>query len=130
MKHDMDTVQLDGKKILVVEDDYSSRLYLNTLLEKAGAVVFNAGDGKEAYELVMANPYIELVLMDLQLPVVDGYTCARMLRDAGNKVIIIAQTAYGLTGDRERIMLSGFDDYLIKPISRNQLLDKLSSFLL
>jgi len=126
----MDTVQLKGKKILVVEDDYSSKLYLNTLLEKAGAVVFNAGDGKEAYELVMSNPYIDLVLMDLQLPVVDGYTCARMLRDAGNKVVIIAQTAYGLAGDRERIMSSGFDDYLIKPISRNQLMNKLTSFLL
>ena len=125
----MDNVQLNDKKILVVEDDFSSRLYLNTLLEKAGAVVFNAGDGKEAYEIVMSNPYIELVLMDLQLPVVDGYTCARMLRTAGKKVTLIAQTAYGLAGDKERILASGFDDYLIKPISKSQLLDKLSSYL-
>jgi CheY-like chemotaxis protein len=125
----METVQLSGRKILVVEDDFSSKLYLNTLLEKAGAVVFNAGDGKEAYEIAMSNPYIELILMDLQLPLVDGYSCARMLRDAGKEVIIIAQTAYGLAGDKERILASGFDDYLIKPISRNQLIDKLSAYL-
>ena len=125
----MEKGQLNGRKILVVEDDYSSKLYLNTLLEKAGAIIFTAGDGKEAFDAVMKNPDIELVLMDLQLPLLDGYTYARMLRDAGAKVKIIAQTAYGLQGDRERIMASGFDDYLIKPISRTQLLEKLLSYL-
>jgi CheY-like chemotaxis protein len=125
----METTVLNGRKILIVEDDYSSRLYLNTLLEKSGAVLFNAADGKEAYDLLMNDSDIELVLMDIQLPVLDGYTCTKMLRDAGKKLVIIAQTAYGLTGDKERMMNSGFNDYLIKPISNVQLLEKLSFYL-
>jgi CheY-like chemotaxis protein len=128
-REEMENKDLNGRKILVVEDDFSSRLYLNTLLEKSGAVLYNAGDGKEAYEMVMRNAEIELVLMDIQLPVLDGYTCTRMLREAGKEVIIIAQTAYGLTGDKERMINSGFNDYLIKPISNSQLLEKLNIYL-
>jgi CheY-like chemotaxis protein len=121
--------KLKGRKILIVEDDYSSRLYLNKILEKSGMVVLNAGDGKAAYEIILNDNSIDLVLMDIQLPVIDGYTCTRMLREAGVKTTIIAQTAYGLTGDKEKLMNSGFNDYLIKPISSNQLFSKISDFL-
>ena len=125
----MDTNKLSGRGILIVEDDFSSRLYLNKILEKAGATIFNASNGREAYDMVMQNQIIELVLMDIQLPVLDGYTCTSMLRDSGRKLVIIAQTAYGLTGDKEKMIVSGFDDYLIKPISQNQLLEKITSLL-
>jgi CheY-like chemotaxis protein len=125
----MDIELLKGRKILIVEDDFSSKLYLNKILEQSGAVIYNAGDGKEAFDLVMGNSDIELILMDIQLPVLDGYTCTKMIRDSGKKIIIIAQTAYGLTGDKERLISSGFDDYLIKPISQRQLLEKISTYL-
>lgn len=125
----METEHLAGKKILIVEDDYSSRLYLTTILEKAGAEIINAGNGKEAYDIVMGDDEISLVLMDLQLPLMDGFTSTKMIRDTGKDIVIIAQTAYGMTGDTERIMSSGFNDYLIKPISRKQLLDKIMSFI-
>jgi len=121
--------KLTGKRILIVEDDFSSRLYLNTILEKTGMEIFNAANGKEAYDIVMTHPEIDIVLMDIQLPVLDGYACTKMLRDAGKNTIIIAQTAYGLTGDKEKMLSSGFNDYLIKPISRSVLLEKLASFL-
>jgi CheY-like chemotaxis protein len=120
---------LNGRKILVVEDDFSSRLYMNKLLERTGFEILNAADGREAYDLVMNDPAIKLVLMDIQLPVFDGYTCTRMLRDSGSEVIIIAQTAYGLTGDIEQMMSSGFNDFLIKPISQSQLTEKLSAWM-
>jgi CheY-like chemotaxis protein len=125
----MENSGLKGRKILIVEDDFSSRLYLNKLLEKSGAVLYNATVGQQAYNMVMNDPELELVLMDIQLPVLDGYTCTRMLREAGKNLVIIAQTAYGLTGDKERMMNSGFDDYLIKPISNLQLLEKLAIYL-
>jgi CheY-like chemotaxis protein len=125
----MENRGLNSRKILIVEDDFSSRLYLNKLLEKSGAVIYNAADGKEAYDLVMNDPGIELVLMDIQLPVMDGYTCTRMLREEGKDLVIIAQTAYGLTGDKEKMINSGFNDYLIKPISNLQLLEKLTLYL-
>ena len=121
---------LKGKKILIVEDDFSSKLYLNKILEKSGAVLFNAGDGKEALDLVMENSDIEIILMDIQLPVLDGYACTKILRESGNNMVIIAQTAYGLNADKERMMSAGFNDYLIKPISQNQLIDKISFHLL
>jgi CheY-like chemotaxis protein len=118
-----------GRKILIVEDDFSSRLYLNKLLEKTSSVIFNAADGKEAYDIAMRDNGIEIILMDIQLPVLDGYTCTRMLREAGKEMIIIAQTAYGLTGDKEKLILSGFNDFLIKPISQSMLIEKLSNYL-
>lgn len=121
--------KLNGRTVLVVEDNFSSRLYLNKILEKQGVIVLNASDGKEAYDLVMKNEGIDMVLMDIQLPVVDGYTCTRMLREAGKKTVIIAQTAFGFTGDKEKMLSFGFTDYLIKPISQNQLIEKLLFFL-
>ena len=122
----MENVYLKGKKILIVEDDISSRLYLNKILEKTGAVLISACDGKEAIEAATENPDIEIILMDIQLPVIDGYGAAKKIREFGNDVIIIAQTAYSLLGDREKIIASGFDDYIVKPIFPQQLIDKLT----
>lgn len=116
---------LKGKKILIVEDDLSSRLYLNKILEKSEIVALNAGDGQEALELAIENPDIDIILMDIQLPVMDGYSTARKIREIRPDVIIIAQTAYGLMDEKEKIMQSGFDDYLIKPIISQLLVDKM-----
>ena len=116
---------LKGKKILIVEDDVSSRLYLNKILEKTGAALLNAGDGQEAVDIVIKEPEIKIILMDIQLPVVDGYGAAKRIREFRNDVIIIAQTAYSLLGDREKIIASGFDDYIVKPIFPQQLIEKL-----
>jgi CheY-like chemotaxis protein len=125
----MDTKNLTGIKILIVEDDLSSRLYLNKILEKTGATLLNAGDGQEAIDISMDNPDIDIILMDIQLPVLDGYSSAKKIREFRNNIVIIAQTAYGLSGDMENILLSGFDDYIIKPIYSNQLIEKLIGFL-
>lgn len=114
-----------GKKILVVEDDYSSRLYLDKILEKTGASVLNATDGLEAVSIATLNPDIEVILMDIQLPFLDGYAATRKIREAGHKAVVIAQTAYGLSGDMENIIAAGFDDYIIKPIYSTQLISKI-----
>jgi CheY-like chemotaxis protein len=118
---------LKGKKILIVEDDLSSRLYLNKILEKTEVITLNAGDGQEAVDLAMHNPDIDIILMDLQLPVMDGYSTAKKIREFRDNLIIIAQTAYGLMDEKEKIMESGFDDYLIKPIISHVLIEKLKS---
>jgi len=116
------------KKIMIVEDDVSSRLYLNKILEKTGASLLSACDGKEAIEIARANPDIDIILMDIQLPYIDGYGAAKVIRELRKNVIIIAQTAYSLLGDRERIISSGFDDYIVKPIFPQQLIEKLSKY--
>ena len=118
---------LKGKKILIVEDDLSSRLYLNKILEKTEVIALNAGDGQEALDMAVENPDIDVILMDIQLPVMDGYTTARKIREFRKEIIIIAQTAYGLMDDKEKIMDSGFDDYLIKPIISQVLIEKLET---
>jgi FOG: CheY-like receiver len=125
----METKNLTGAKILIVEDDLSSRLYLNKILEKTGAVILNAGDGQEAIDISRENPDIDIILMDIQLPVLDGYSSAKKIREFRNKVVIIAQTAYGVSGDMEAILASGFDDYIIKPIYSAQLIEKLITLL-
>jgi CheY-like chemotaxis protein len=124
----METDLLKGKKILIVEDDASSRLYLNKVLEKTGAVLLNAEDGQKAYEIAVENKDIDIILMDIQLPVIDGYSAASKIRSLGTKAIIIAQTAYGMTSDQENLMKSGFNDYFIKPIYKDKLIEKLSGF--
>jgi CheY-like chemotaxis protein len=121
----MENEFLKGRKILIVEDDFSSRLYLNKILERAGVVIFNAGDGQEAVETARNNPDIQLILMDIQLPVMDGYKATELIREFRKDIIIIAQTAYGLLGDKEKIVASGFDDFIIKPILAKTLIDKL-----
>ncbi len=122
----MENEFLKTKKILIVEDDMSSRLYLNKILEKTGASLLIACDGKEAIEAARANPDIDIILLDIQLPVIDGYGAARIIREFRDDVIIIAQTAYSLLGDREKIIASGFDDYIVKPIFPQQLIEKLT----
>lgn len=120
---------LRAKKILIVEDDLSSRLYLNKILEKTGAIILNAGDGSEAIKAVEIDPRIDLILMDIQLPVIDGFGAAKKIRELRSDAVIIAQTAFSLTGDKEKIIASGFDDYITKPIFPQQLIDKLEKAL-
>ncbi len=121
----MENENLKGRRILIVEDDLSSRLYLNKILEKTGALILNAGDGREAVGFVRKYPDIEIILMDIQLPLMDGYESTGIIRGLRKDVIIIAQTAYGLLEDREKFSDSGFDDYIIKPILSQSLIDKL-----
>jgi len=121
----MENEFLKGKKILIVEDDLSSRLYLNKILEKAAVIILNAGDGQEAVNIAFNNPDLDIILLDIQLPVLDGYSALIKIREFRKDVIIIAQTAYGLLGDKEKILNSGFNDYVIKPILAQNLIDKL-----
>jgi CheY-like chemotaxis protein len=121
----MENEYLKGKKILIVEDDLSSRLYLNKILEKTGVILLNAGDGQEALDFVISNPDIDIILMDIQLPVMDGYTSTRKIRELRKNILIIAQTAYGLLDERDKIIDAGFNDYIIKPIFSQNLIHKL-----
>ena len=125
----MENDVLKGKKILIVEDDFSSKLYLNKILEKANVIILNAGDGQEAVNVAFNNPDIDVILMDIQLPIMDGYEAMQKIKEFRKNVIIIAQTAYGLLGDKEKILNSGFNDYIIKPILTQNLIEKLNTHL-
>jgi CheY-like chemotaxis protein len=123
----MENDLLTGKKILIVEDDFSSKLYLNKILEKSNVIILNAGDGQEAVDIAFNNPDIDIILMDIQLPVMDGFEAMKKIKEFREDIIIIAQTAYGLLGDKEKILNSGFNDYIIKPILSQNLIEKLNT---
>ncbi len=73
------------------------------------------------------NPDIDVILMDIQIPIMDGYAAMKKIREFRENIIIIAQTAYGLLGDKEKILNSGFNDYIIKPILTKNLIEKLNT---
>jgi PAS domain S-box-containing protein len=118
-----------NKTILVVEDDEASVLYLKVFLEKHGANVLSTDNGKSAVELVKAYPQIDLVLMDIQMPVMDGYAATREIKKIRTDLPVVAQTAYAMLDDKERVMASGFDDYISKPLKRESLIAVLCKFL-
>ena len=115
-------------KILLVEDNELNRDMLTRRLKRKGFTVLCAENGQESIEVAESeNP--DIILMDLSLPVVDGWTAAERLKaDATTKSIpIIALTAHAMKGDRERALEAGCDDYDTKPIDLERLLDKINT---
>jgi len=108
-------------KILIAEDDEASELLLTTFIKKIGETVISAKNGVEAVEACLDNPDIDLVLMDLQMPEMDGIEATRQIRLFNSNLVIIAQTAYAVTENREKAMKAGCTDYLLKPIRKDEL---------
>jgi two-component system CheB/CheR fusion protein len=112
-------------RILLVEDDETSRLAETQLLKKMGHTVQTAGNGIEALES-MRNSTFDCVLMDVQMEVMDGLEATKNIRSDVSKffdpkIPIVAMTAYAMRGDRERFIMAGMDDYISKPFDRNKL---------
>ena len=118
----------DDKVILVVEDVDTNKLFFDAASRKTNAKIIWAMDGQEAVDLFKANK-IDLVLMDLQLPVKDGYTATREIKQINQDVPIIAQTAHVMSGEKEKCLDAGCSDYLSKPIRLNVLMETLSKYL-
>ena len=119
------------KGIILVIEDNEQNLYLITfILEKNGYKVFQARDGKEGIELACrVNP--SLILLDIQLPVIDGYAVARELRSKPGlaDIPIVAVTSYAMVGDRERILAAGCSGYIEKPINPETFLTEVERYL-
>lgn len=109
-------------KILIAEDDEVSEMLLNIEVKSFCREIIKARTGIEAVEACRNNPDTDLILMDIRMPEMDGYEATRQIRGFNNEVIIIAQTAYGLSGDREKAIESGCNDYIVKPIYKADLL--------
>lgn len=107
--------------VLIVEDDDVSELMLEKNLTKTAGKILKARTGYEAIEMVRNHPEIDLILMDIRLPEMDGYEATRQIRQYNKEVVIIAQTAYRLTSYREKSIEAGCNDYVAKPIKMEQL---------
>ncbi len=108
-------------KILIAEDDEISEKLITILVNPFRKEVLIANSGVEAVETCRNNPDIDLVLMDIQMPGLNGYEATRQIRQFNKDIIIIAQTAFGLIGDREKALEAGCNDYIAKPLDLNLL---------
>ena len=103
--------------VLVVEDNPANRMLIDTLLKKHGLAATLTENGKQAVEAALAGDF-DLILMDMQMPVMNGYEATTLLREKGLTVPIIALTASVMVGDRQKCIEAGCDDFLSKPINR------------
>ncbi len=125
----MKTNEWKGKVILIVEDNELNSKLLQRMLEPTGAEILIAKDGKPAIEACTTNKAISLVLMDIQMPEMDGYEATRTIKSMNPEIPVIAQTAYAMAEEREKIISAGCDDYISKPIRQRELFSTLSKYL-
>ncbi|NJM15666.1 MAG: response regulator [Bacteroidales bacterium] len=111
-------------KILLVEDDHSSQLYIEELLNDDCYHMVTASGAKEALEKAESNRY-DIILMDIRLPDGNGLDVVKKIRETNRKVCIIAQTAYAMRADAENAITAGCNDYIAKPINKDVLLKKI-----
>ncbi|MBK6965631.1 MAG: response regulator [Bacteroidales bacterium] len=110
----------EDKSILMVEDDPINMKFLTVLLLSTGANLLYASNGKEALE-ILEQTEVDLVLIDMQMPVMDGYEATRIIKKKYPRLPVIAQTAHAMKDDKANCMAAGCDDYLAKPIDKNKL---------
>ncbi|MFN0136869.1 MAG: ATP-binding protein [Phycisphaerae bacterium] len=120
-------VRLDGLRVLLAEDGIDNQRLVRAILQKAGAEVIVASNGRESVDHMRATRgggnSIDVVLMDMQMPVLDGYSATRLLRAEGVRTPIVALTANAMIGDREKCLAAGCTEFLTKPIARQTLLE-------
>lgn len=118
-KPDYNNYRWENRVVLITEDEEVNFYYLKTIFKKTEAKILRAKNGKEAVDLITDHGGgIDLVLMDLNMPVMDGYEAMKIIKSQHPEIPIIAQTAYTLSEDRNKCLKAGFNDYISKPINR------------
>ena len=117
-----DSVSCKGKKILVVEDDVSSQEYMKAILEPEGAEVIIAETGEQGIKEIQNHTDFDLVLIDIGLPDMTGLKVIQKIKQINNQILVITQTAYAMSEDRNKCINAGADDYIAKPIDKKDLL--------
>lgn len=118
-----------GKVILIAEDMEMNFVLLKKTLEQTQAEIIRAKNGQEMVDLVKSNSNIDIVLLDMGMPVMDGYEATKLLRSEGYQIPIIAQTAFALNNERERVLEAGCNAYVEKPIKKEVLFEKINQLI-
>ena len=121
-------VSLKNLSVIIAEDDETSKIFLETILENHVKQITFSTTGKETIKKFQENPHTDIILMDIKMPDMNGYEATREIRKFNSNVVIIAQTAYGLAGDKDIALEAGCDDYIAKPIDEKILLEKMSAW--
>ena len=114
---------LQKMTILIAEDEEINFQYLKELLDSSNVTIIRAINGEEAVRICRTVPEINLVLLDIKMPILNGYEAARQIKAFRNDLPIIAQTAYAMTDDREKAIRAGCNDYISKPIEKRLLFE-------
>ena len=124
VSHELSKLKLEpirNLKILIVEDEEFADTYLTIILRQLSSEILHSSNGIQAVENCRNNPDIDLVLMDVKMPEMDGLEATTEIRKFNSDIVIIAQTAYALEGDREKAIAAGCNDYISKPINHDKL---------
>lgn len=113
---------ISGKRILVAEDDLNNFLLVKQLLIDTNSEIIHAGNGAEAVEFCKESDEFDLILMDIKMPVMDGIEALSKIKEINPGIPIIAFTAYAFENDKKNLLDKGFDEYLSKPIDKNDLI--------
>ena len=118
-----------NKKILIAEDEDSNYQLLEIMLRKTNVKIIRAFNGKEAIDFIRGGKEVDLILMDVRMPLMDGYEATAYIKKINPNIPIVIQTAYALSGDRKISMEAGCDEYISKPINKPELYRLASKFL-
>ena len=129
MENNISNYNWKGKTILVVEDEHSNFYLAQTFLSKGGATIVRAMNGEEAVVYCRKNVDLDMVLMDIKMPEMNGYEATKIIKNERPRLPVIALTAFALDGDREKSLLAGCDDYMAKPIDQAKLLDMVDRYI-
>ena len=123
-----DSPKTDQLKILVAEDDEPSEQLIRIAIQPLCNEILVAENGVKAVDICKDNPDIDMIIMDIQMPVIDGYEATRLIREFNKNVVIIAHTAYALSGDRDTALKAGCNDYIAKPVNAKDLRNLLKKY--
>lgn len=127
--YNVNEYEWEGKTVLIAEDITSNYNFLRLLLKRSKIEIIWVENGQDALTEVQNNDKVDLLLLDINLPIMNGYEAAEAIKKIRPGLPIIAQTAYALEGDREKALIAGCDDYIPKPIVISTLLRKMNSYL-
>lgn len=129
-KTDPSKRNFEGATILIVEDENSNFLLLEAILKNTGVNLLHAWNGKQAIEMLDEYPEINLCLMDLKMPIMDGFEAIEKIRKMGNnKLPVIALTAFSEMFQKKNALENGFNMFMSKPLNRNVLIDNIATCL-
>ena len=115
-------------KMLIAEDNVESTFYLSLIVKPYAQEVITVKTGLDAIEACIKNPDINLVLMDIQMPDIDGYEATRQIRKFNKEVVIIAQTAFAFNGDKIKALAAGCNDYISKPFRKVDMIELIEKY--
>ena len=125
----MESKTWPGKKVLIVEDDKFGFEFIRISLRDKGLEILHSADGEQALKIFNENPDLDLILLDIQIPIIDGFTVCKMIREKDQEIPIIVQTAYVLNDEQSRCKEAGCNDYLSKPLNMEKLIDLMDKYL-